>query len=116
MFVGVGASRVRELFKTARQNAPSIIFIDEIDSVTGQRRLTDSSHSRDTVNQILAEMDGFKPSDNVIVIGATNFSKVLLYIYYVYINYKYKYFIIYFIVIVNRQSTPQSKDLADSIK
>ena len=73
MFVGVGASRVRDLFKKAREKAPSIIFIDEIDSATGSRRMQDPSSSRDTINQILAEMDGFKPSDNVIVIGATNF-------------------------------------------
>lgn len=59
MFVGVGASRMRELFKKAREKAPSIIFIDEIDSVAGTRRSADASHSRDTVNQILAEMDGF---------------------------------------------------------
>ena len=50
MFVGVGASRVRELFKKAREKAPSIVFIDEIDSVAGTRRSADPSHSRDTVN------------------------------------------------------------------
>ncbi|EGR31772.1 metalloprotease m41 ftsh, putative [Ichthyophthirius multifiliis] len=77
MFVGVGASRVRELFKKAREKAPSIIFIDEIDSVAGSRRGNDPSHARDTVNQILAEMDGFKQSDNVIVIGATNFEQAI---------------------------------------
>ena len=50
MFVGVGASRVRELFKKARERAPSIIFIDEIDSIGGSRRDQDSSHARDTIN------------------------------------------------------------------
>ena len=77
MFVGVGASRLRDLFKEARKKAPSIIFIDEIDALAGKRREMDSSHSRDTVNQLLAEMDGFRPTDNVIVIGATNMSKAL---------------------------------------
>jgi len=75
MFVGVGASRVRELFRKAREKAPSIIFLDEIDSVAGKRRAMDAGHARDTINQVLAEMDGFKQSDNVIVIGATNFEK-----------------------------------------
>lgn len=77
MFVGVGASRVRELFKKAREKAPSIIFIDELDSVAGTRRSADPGHSRDTVNQILAELDGFKQSDNVIIIGATNFEEAI---------------------------------------
>lgn len=60
MFVGVGASRVRDLFKKAREKAPSIIFIDEIDSIGGNRNTNSQSHSRDTINQILTEMDGFK--------------------------------------------------------
>jgi len=77
MFVGVGASRVRDLFKKARERAPSIIFIDELDSVAGTRKSIDPSHSRDTVNQILSEMDGFKQSDNVIVIGATNLDQAI---------------------------------------
>ncbi|CAD8190348.1 unnamed protein product [Paramecium octaurelia] len=77
MFVGVGASRVREIFKAARQKAPSIIFIDEIDSIGGRRRAQDPGYSRDTINQILTEMDGFKQSESVIVIGATNFEQVL---------------------------------------
>lgn len=54
-----GARRVRELFKKARQKAPAIIFIDEIDSVAGTRRAADPSYTRDTINQILAEMDGY---------------------------------------------------------
>jgi len=77
LFVGMGARRVRELFKKARQKAPAIIFIDEIDSVAGTRRAMDASHSRDTINQILAEMDGFKQTDNVVVIGATNFPEAI---------------------------------------
>jgi len=58
-YKGVGASRVRELFRKAREKAPSIIFIDEIDSVAGTRRTVDPSHSRDTINQILSEMVHF---------------------------------------------------------
>lgn len=50
MFVGVGASRIRSLFEKARKNSPSIIFIDEIDSIGGKRNYNDSSHSRDTIN------------------------------------------------------------------
>lgn len=72
IFVGVGSKRVRELFKKARQNSPAIIFIDEIDAMTASRNPMFSSVSRNTINQLLTEMDGFKPSDNVIVIGATN--------------------------------------------
>ena len=70
MFVGLGASRVRSLFKKARANAPSIIFIDEIDSIGGKRG-GKYNYSEQTLNQLLVEMDGFK-DDNVIVIAATN--------------------------------------------
>ena len=70
MFVGLGASRVRSLFKKARANAPSIIFIDEIDSIGGKRG-EKYNYSEQTLNQLLVEMDGFK-DDNVIVIAATN--------------------------------------------
>ena len=81
MFVGVGATRVRDLFKTARDNAPCIIFIDEIDAV-GRRRGASMNGGHDgereqTLNQILSEMDGFLPTDNVIVIAATNRPDVL---------------------------------------
>jgi ATP-dependent metalloprotease len=74
MFVGVGAKRVREMFKQARKNKPCIIFIDEIDSLLGaSRRFSDeSSSSRATINQMLAEMDGFSKNDNILIIGATN--------------------------------------------
>ncbi len=75
MFVGVGASRVRDLFAEAKQSSPCIVFIDEIDSL-GRRDsgiMTGSSHEHDqTINQILTEMDGFESSSGVIVIGATN--------------------------------------------
>lgn len=78
MFVGVGASRIRNLFKEAKANAPAVIFIDELDSVGG-KRIESPMHpySRQTINQLLAEMDGFKPNEGVIVIGATNFAEAL---------------------------------------
>uniref|UniRef100_A0A671NL23 ATP-dependent zinc metalloprotease YME1L1 n=1 Tax=Sinocyclocheilus anshuiensis TaxID=1608454 RepID=A0A671NL23_9TELE len=78
MFVGVGASRIRNLFKEAKASAPCVIFIDELDSVGG-KRIESPMHpySRQTINQLLAEMDGFKPNEGVIVIGATNFAEAL---------------------------------------
>uniref|UniRef100_A0A4W6DZN2 ATP-dependent zinc metalloprotease YME1L1 n=1 Tax=Lates calcarifer TaxID=8187 RepID=A0A4W6DZN2_LATCA len=78
MFVGVGAGRIRNLFKEAKANAPCVIFIDELDSVGG-KRIESPMHpySRQTINQLLAEMDGFKPNEGVIVIGATNFAEAL---------------------------------------
>ncbi|CAJ1082652.1 ATP-dependent zinc metalloprotease YME1L1-like isoform X2 [Xyrichtys novacula] len=78
MFVGVGASRIRNLFKEAKANAPCVIFIDELDSVGG-KRIESPMHpySRQTINQLLAEMDGFKPNEGVIVVGATNFAEAL---------------------------------------
>lgn len=75
MLVGVGASRVRDLFNNAKKAAPSIIFIDEIDAIGRQRGLgfTGGHDEREqTLNQILVEMDGFTPNDNVIVLAATN--------------------------------------------
>src|SRR3954463_10942709 len=74
LYVGVGASRVRDLFAEARKRAPSIIFIDEIDAI-GQRRgagFTINDEREQTLNQLLAEMDGFDPSTGVVVIAATN--------------------------------------------
>jgi cell division protease FtsH len=80
MFVGVGASRVRSLFEKAKKNAPCIVFIDEIDAV-GRRRGAGVGGSHDereqTLNQILVEMDGFEPTQNIIVIAATNRPDVL---------------------------------------
>ena len=80
MFVGVGASRVRDLFKVAKDNSPAIIFIDEIDAVGRQRGagLGGGHDEREqTLNQILSEMDGFAQNDFVIVVGATNRPDVL---------------------------------------
>ncbi|MCC7356157.1 MAG: ATP-dependent zinc metalloprotease FtsH [Candidatus Doudnabacteria bacterium] len=80
MFVGVGASRVRDLFKKAKKNAPCIVFIDEIDAV-GRQRGTGVGGGHDereqTLNQILVEMDGFETDTNIIVIAATNRPDVL---------------------------------------
>ncbi len=80
MFVGVGASRVRDLFKTAKENAPAIVFIDEIDAVGRQRGagLGGGHDEREqTLNQILSAMDGFTPTETVIVLAATNRPDVL---------------------------------------
>lgn len=80
MFVGVGASRVRDLFKQAKKNAPAIVFIDEIDAVGRQRGagLGGGNDEREqTLNQILVEMDGFESNTNIIVIAATNRPDVL---------------------------------------
>ena len=80
MFVGVGASRVRDLFKMAKKSAPAIIFVDEIDAV-GRTRGSGFGGGNDereqTLNQILVEMDGFEPNDKVIVMAATNRPDVL---------------------------------------
>lgn len=80
MFVGVGASRVRDLFKMAKRASPSIIFVDEIDAVgrvRGGGYGGGNDEREQTLNQILVEMDGFEPSDKVIVMAATNRSDVL---------------------------------------
>jgi cell division protease FtsH len=80
MFVGVGASRVRDMFKTAKENAPCILFIDEIDAVGRMRGAGvggGSDEREQTLNQILSEMDGFTPTETVIVMAATNRPDVL---------------------------------------
>lgn len=81
MFVGVGASRVRDLFKQAQQKAPAIVFIDEIDAIgraRGTSTMTNSNDEREnTLNQLLTEMDGFGTNTNVIVLAATNRAEIL---------------------------------------
>jgi ATP-dependent metalloprotease len=79
MFVGVGAKRVRELFKEAKKNTPCIIFIDEIDTLLSKSRRHSSEHSssRSTINQLLAEMDGFEKNKQILIIGATNHEDAL---------------------------------------
>ena len=81
MFVGVGASRVRDLFEKAKKSTPSIIFIDEIDAIGRRRSAGKNSGSNDereqTLNQLLVEMDGFGGNEGVIVIAATNRPDVL---------------------------------------
>ena len=81
MFVGVGASRVRDLFKQAKEKSPSIVFIDEIDAIgraRGKNNFTGSNDEREnTLNQLLTEMDGFGTNTNVIVLAATNRADVL---------------------------------------
>lgn len=77
MFVGVGAKRVRELFAAARKKEPAIIFIDELDAVGGKRSSRDQQYMKQTLNQLLVEMDGFQQDEAVIVIAATNFPESL---------------------------------------
>ena len=72
MYVGVGASRVRKLFEEAKKKSPCIIFIDEIDTVGQKRSNSESRWSSQTINQLLAEMDGFDTKSNIIVLAATN--------------------------------------------
>ena len=80
MFVGVGASRVRDLFSDARKRAPAIIFIDEIDAIGGRRGpggFGSNDEREQTLNQLLSEMDGFEPGASVVVMAATNRAEIL---------------------------------------
>jgi ATP-dependent metalloprotease len=77
MFVGVGAKRVRELFAAAKKVKPSIVFIDELDTVGGKRNEFDNPKTRMSLNQILTELDGFHESTGVIIMGATNYAEKL---------------------------------------
>ena len=80
MFVGVGASRVRDLFKQAREKAPCIIFIDEIDAIgraRGRNAIMSNDERENTLNQLLVEMDGFSGESGIIILAATNRPDVL---------------------------------------
>jgi ATP-dependent metalloprotease len=77
MYVGLGARRMRDLFASARAKAPAIIFIDEIDAVGSRRNPRDQHYMKQTLNQLLVEMDGFKQTSGIIIIGATNFPQLL---------------------------------------
>jgi len=77
MYVGVGAKRVRELFAAAKGKSPAIVFIDELDAVGGKRNSRDPSYHRQTLNQLLTELDGFEQNSGVIIVGATNFPETL---------------------------------------
>lgn len=77
LYVGVGAKRIRELFNQAREKLPAIIFIDELDAIGGKRNPKDQAYAKQTLNQLLVELDGFSQSLGVIIIGATNFPESL---------------------------------------
>lgn len=77
VYVGVGAKRVRELFSQARARAPAIVFIDELDAIGGKRNPKDQAYAKQTLNQLLVELDGFSQSTGIIIIGATNFPEAL---------------------------------------
>ncbi|PVH98997.1 ATP-dependent metallopeptidase Hfl [Periconia macrospinosa] len=77
VYVGVGAKRVRELFSTARSKAPAIVFIDELDAIGGKRKSRDANYHRQTLNQLLNDLDGFDQSTGVIFIAATNHPEIL---------------------------------------
>ncbi|ODQ68190.1 ATP-dependent metallopeptidase Hfl [Nadsonia fulvescens var. elongata DSM 6958] len=77
LYVGVGAKRIRQLFTAARSNSPAIVFIDELDAIGGKRSKKDQSYSKQTLNQLLVELDGFNQTTGIIFIAATNFPETL---------------------------------------
>jgi ATP-dependent metalloprotease len=77
VYVGVGAKRVRELFNAARAKAPSIVFIDELDAIGGKRNERDHAYAKQTLNQLLVDLDGFSQNSGVVFLAATNFPQSL---------------------------------------
>lgn len=77
LYVGVGAKRIRELFGQARDKSPAIIFIDELDAIGGKRNPKDQAYAKQTLNQLLVELDGFSQTTGIIIIGATNYPESL---------------------------------------
>lgn len=77
LYVGVGAKRIRDLFNQARDKSPAIIFIDELDAIGGKRNPKDQAYAKQTLNQLLVELDGFSQTSGIIIIGATNFPESL---------------------------------------
>lgn len=77
VYVGVGAKRVRELFAQARSKAPAIVFIDELDAIGGKRNERDAAYVKQTLNQLLVDLDGFSQNSGVIFLAATNFPQML---------------------------------------
>ncbi|KAG6141406.1 hypothetical protein E4U12_004853 [Claviceps purpurea] len=77
IFVGVGAKRVRDLFTAAKSKSPAIIFIDELDAIGGKRNARDQAHAKQTLNQLLTELDGFDQDSKIVIMGATNLPNLL---------------------------------------
>ncbi|RFU34385.1 hypothetical protein B7463_g1932, partial [Scytalidium lignicola] len=77
IYVGVGAKRVRELFAAAKAKSPAIVFIDELDAIGGKRNARDAAYVKQTLNQLLTELDGFEQNSGVIILAATNFPELL---------------------------------------
>ncbi|KAG4304961.1 hypothetical protein PORY_001636 [Pneumocystis oryctolagi] len=77
MYVGIGAKRVRELFNIAKEKSPSIVFIDELDAIGSKRNPKDSAYIKQTLNQLLVELDGFSSKEGVVIMAATNFPQSL---------------------------------------
>jgi ATP-dependent metalloprotease len=77
VYVGVGAKRVRDLFSAAKAKSPAIVFIDELDAIGGKRNARDAAYVKQTLNQLLTELDGFEQNSGVIILAATNFPELL---------------------------------------